>query len=564
MTGFLNMVQSSGRTLMGDVVVTYGLSGMPHYDKLMGTLKQHESIEAVTPIVDGWGLLRMPYPDRDAKQSETVQVWGIEPISFAEVTKFADSLQWKTISEDQRDWLLIDAIRENEHDVLTQLSEEHREFVIEHVNNAASNLNFEPVGLFEALSKQLSEADWEFILSLDSRLTNEGDVLAHGLSLERDGKPAIVSGLHVSEGNERQDDGSYQVIRNDYWWLPRYTGTLTMLPIDAQGGIIEPESVVMPFANEFMSGVYIIDDTRIFVPLHVAQKLLHLDAAEIVDEDDPTEVVGVDPARVTSVLVRGVEGTDANDLRAIVQSSYLKFYDEMPVGTFVMPPPLGDPGLVIQTWEDQQRSFTGPVEKERELMRTLFSIIYLVVAALILSIFWSIVFEKTKDIGILRSIGASRLSVVWVFLQFALVIGVAGSLLGSFLGWFITTNINAIHEALGNPPLSIAIVAIVLGCLTIAWMIKRSRNGDFLPIVLGTLGAILFACIALIVFDIRAMGGLVIWDASVYYFSHIPNDVDWNAAIVTSIGAVVFCLIGAAIPSAKAADIDPVKALRHE
>ena len=549
---------------MGDVVVTYGLSGMPHYDKLMGTLKQHDSVEAVTPIVDGWGLLRMPYPDRDAKQSETVQVWGIEPTSFAEVTKFADSLQWKSVSEDQRDWLLIDAIREHEHDVLTQLSEEHRELVIEYVNNAARNLNFESVGLFETLSKQLSEADWEFILSLDSRLTNEGDVLAHGLSLEREGKPAIVSGLHVSEGNERQDDGSYQVIRNDYWWLPRYTGTLTMLPIDAQGGIIEPESVVMPFANEFMSGVYIIDDTRIFVPLHVAQKLLHLDAAEIVDEDDPTEVVGVDPARVTSVLVRGVEGTDANELRAIVQSSYLKFYDEMPVGTFVMPPPLGDPGLVIQTWEDQQRSFTGPVEKERELMRTLFSIIYLVVAALILSIFWSIVFEKTKDIGILRSIGASRLSVVWVFLQFALVIGVTGALLGSFLGWLITTNINAIHEALGNPPLSIAIVAIVLGCLTIAWMIKRSRNGDFLPIVLGTLGAILFACIALVVFDIRAMGGLVIWDASVYYFSHIPNDVDWNAAIVTSIGAVVFCLIGAAIPSAKAADIDPVKALRHE
>ena len=564
MTGFLNMVQSSGRTLMGDVVVTYGLSGVPHYERLMDTLNSHESVAAVTPIVDGWGLLRMPYPDRDAKQSETVQVWGIDPQSFAEVTKFAESLQWKTVSENQRDWILIDAIQEHEHDVLTQLNEEDREFVIEHVNNAARTLNFEPVGLYDTIQNQLPEEDWAYILALDSRLTQDGDVLAQGLSLERNGKPAIVSGLHVSEGNERQEDGSYQVIRNDYWWLPRYSGTLTMLPVDAQGGIIEPESIVMPFANEFMSGVYIIDDTRIFVPLHVAQQLLHLDEAEIVDEDDPIEVVGVAPARVTSVLDRGEEGVDTNELRAIVQSSYLKFYDEMPIGTFVMPPPLGDPGLVIQTWEDQQRSFTGPVEKERELMRTLFSIIYLVVAALILSIFWSIVFEKTKDIGILRSIGASRISVVWVFLQFALVIGVAGATLGTFLGWLITTNINAIHEALGNPPISIAIVAIILGCLTIAWMIKRSRTGDFLPIVLGTLGTILFACIALVVFDIRAMGGLVIWDASVYYFSHIPNDVDWNAAIVTSIGAVVFCLIGAAIPSAKAADIDPVKALRHE
>ena len=564
MTGFLNMVQSSGRTLMGDVVVTYGLSGVPHYERLMDTLISHESVAAVTPIVDGWGLLRMPYPDRDAKQSETVQVWGIDPHSFPEVTQFAESLQWKTVSENQRDWILIDAIQEHEHDVLTQLNEEDREFVIEHVNNAARTLNFEPVGLYDTIRNKLPEEDWAYILALDSRLTQDGDVLAQGLSLERNGKPAIVSGLHVSEGNERQEDGSYQVIRNDYWWLPRYSGTLTMLPVDAQGGIIEPESIVMPFANEFMSGVYIIDDTRIFVPLHVAQQLLHLDEAEIVDEDDPTEVVGVDPARVTSVLVRGEEGVDTNELRANVQSSYLKFYDEMPIGTFVMPPPLGDPGLVIQTWEDQQRSFTGPVEKERELMRTLFSIIYLVVAALILSIFWSIVFEKTKDIGILRSIGASRISVVWVFLQFALVIGVAGATLGTLLGWLITTNINAIHEALGNPPISIAIVAIILGCLTIAWMIKRSRTGDFLPIVLGTLGTILFACIALVVFDIRAMGGLVIWDASVYYFSHIPNDVDWNAAIVTSIGAVVFCLIGAAIPSAKAADIDPVKALRHE
>ncbi len=564
MTGFLNMVQSSGRTLMGDVVVTYGLSGIPHYDRLMDTIEQHESVEAVTPIVDGWGLLRMPYPDRDAKQSETVQVWGIEPHSFAEVTKFADSLQWKSVSENQRDWLLIDAIQKHEEAVLSRLDDDTKAFVIEHVNAAARSMNFESVGLAQTLEDTLQTEDWEYILSLDPRLTNEGEVHAQGLSLERDGKPAIVSGLHVSEGNERQDDGSYQVIRNDYWWLPRYTGTLTMLPIDAQGGIIEPESIVMPFANEFMSGVYIIDDTRIFVPLHVAQQLLHLDEAEIVDEDDPTETVGVDPAKVTSVLVRGVEGVNADDLRAIVQSSYLKFYDEMPIGTFVMPPPLGDPGLVIQTWEDQQRSFTGPVEKERELMRTLFSIIYLVVAALILSIFWSIVFEKTKDIGILRSIGASRLSVVWVFLQFALVIGVTGALLGSLLGWLITTNINAIHEALGNPPIAIAIGAIILGCLTIAWMFKRSRNGDFLPIVLGSLGAILFASIAFVVFNIRAMGGLVIWDASVYYFSHIPNDVDWNAAIITSIGAVVFCLIGAAIPSAKAADIDPVKALRHE
>jgi lipoprotein-releasing system permease protein len=88
MSGFLNMVQSSGRTLMGDVIISYGISGIPHYAELIDRLEQDPNVLAATPIVDGWGLLRMPYPDSEAKQSETVQVWGIEPISFAKVTSY--------------------------------------------------------------------------------------------------------------------------------------------------------------------------------------------------------------------------------------------------------------------------------------------------------------------------------------------------------------------------------------------------------------------------------------------------------------------------------------------
>ncbi|MBT4585074.1 MAG: hypothetical protein HOC93_08355 [Phycisphaerae bacterium] len=49
-----------------------------------------------------------------------------------------------------------------------------------------------------------------------------------------------------------------------------------------------------------------------------------------------------------------------------------------------------------------------------------------------------------------------------------------------------------------------------------------------------------------------------------YYFSIIPNNIDWPSASITLVGAVLFCLLGAIIPAAKAADTDPVKALRHE
>ncbi|MCP3904598.1 MAG: lipoprotein-releasing system transmembrane subunit, LolC/LolE family, partial [Planctomycetes bacterium] len=58
--------------------------------------------------------------------------------------------------------------------------------------------------------------------------------------------------------------------------------------------------------------------------------------------------------------------------------------------------------------------------------------------------------------------------------------------------------------------------------------------------------------------------GTLIWDPSVYYFSEIPNSMDVVTAVTTMIGAVIFSVLGAFIPAMKAADTDPVRALRYE
>ncbi len=197
-------------------------------------------------------------------------------------------------------------------------------------------------------------------------------------------------------------------------------------------------------------------------------------------------------------------------------------------------------------------------------MRTLLSLVFLVCAGLVLAIFWAIVYEKTRDIGILRSIGASRLGISWVFLRYGLVVGVAGAILGVGLAWMVVRNINAIHAALGEPPMLLAFVAGGAALTALVGTVVTGRTGQLMPIVLGSLITVSLTGITATILLVQRAGGIVIWDPSVYYFTEIPSDMDVQTAIITMIGAVVFSLIGAFLPAAKAADTDPVKALRYE
>ncbi|MEM7227766.1 MAG: FtsX-like permease family protein [Planctomycetota bacterium] len=514
MTGFLNLVKNSGRTLMGDVVVTYPVSGIAHYERLIEMVNELDDVEASSPIVDSWGLLKMPYPDGPGKEIKYIQFWGIEPETFAAVTGYADTLYWKPPTEEKRAMMRDDDFRK-------RIADDFGEDILERFAEAGRTL-------------QITPAD-----------PNDNEP-----------RPAISMGIHVSAGNDRQRDGSYEPAIGGYWFMPKFEVTLTTIPV-FDGAIGDSESYIFPVANEFVSGVFLIDDKRVMIPLDIAQKMMHLDEAKTYN--DLTEEEGIDPARATMVLIRGKEGVEPIALRDQVAKVYDRFHVEH----------LGDVpkrglNLKVMTWEQQQANFIGPIEKERELMRTLFMLIYLVCAGLVLAIFWAIVYEKTRDIGILRSVGASRLGISWIFLRYGFVVGVMGAILGFGLGYLVVHNINNIHDAMGHPPRwlvgSLSVLAVICALLTIV----RSRTGRLLPVVVGTMTTLLLTIVALGVYIIRARGGIVIWDPEVYYFTEIPNDVDVGSAIITMVGAVIFSLIGAFVPAAKAADTDPVKALRYE
>ncbi len=508
MTGFLNMLKDSGRQIVGDVIVSSGIGGMPYGEEFVADLMKTEGVLSATPLIDTIGLLRMPYPRGDQKEITHVQVWAIDPVSFAKVTDYGNDLYWKP-----------------------------------------------PV---DAAAREAMAAD-DPRLQLDASILEDGKHLTKGPN----GTAGIALGMHVSVGNARQRDGSY--LPRYGWFMPNCDVTLTVVPVSAHGKIAEPREQIFPVVNEVQTGVYEVDKNRVYIPLAEGQRLLRLDAAPLFDLNAEPDaqgrypIIGETPSRITKVLVRAAPGTTANALRDQVELTYSAFSQRIatdPTRTATMPEFIN-----VLTWEQQLRDLITPVEKEREMMRVLFSLIYLVCAGLILSIFWAIVVEKTRDIGILRSIGASRAGVLWIFLRYGFIIGVVGSALGVLMAWGVIRNINAIHEAIGSDaPRAIWIGTFIVAGVCALALIRAVWKGKLLAMLLWLLGT---SVLSLVATALALHHGTLIWDPSVYYFTIVPDQVDWTTAWSTALGGVLFSVIGAAIPAAKAADIDPVEALRY-
>jgi lipoprotein-releasing system permease protein len=223
---------------------------------------------------------------------------------------------------------------------------------------------------------------------------------------------------------------------------------------------------------------------------------------------EPARRLVDDPARVTHVLVRGAgpmpSTADAERLKARVRAIYEAFSDDH---AGQVPDVFS---IRIQTWEDQNRTMIQAVRKETAVVLFIFSFISLTAVFLTLAIFWSMISEKTRDIGVLRALGAGRAGVAALWIGYGLLIGVVGSLLGLGLAYAIVLNINPIHDWLG-----------------------------------------------------QALG-IVVWDPRIYYFVKIPSRVEPDKALIVLVGGILSCAVGAAWPAIRAATMHPVRALRFE
>ncbi|HTV41702.1 MAG TPA: ABC transporter permease [Candidatus Sulfotelmatobacter sp.] len=168
------------------------------------------------------------------------------------------------------------------------------------------------------------------------------------------------------------------------------------------------------------------------------------------------------------------------------------------------------PDFEITTWLEQNSELLGQVVVEKNMMFFLLFFIVLVAALCILSAQITFVVQKTREIGMLKAIGASNLQISGIFLGQSAIIGVFGVLAG----------------------LGIGILALTY------------RN-EFLHFMNRLTGAELFP-------------------AQIYHFSELPALISPHDVTVICISSFIICLLGGVLPAIRAGRLKPVEALRYE
>jgi lipoprotein-releasing system permease protein len=166
--------------------------------------------------------------------------------------------------------------------------------------------------------------------------------------------------------------------------------------------------------------------------------------------------------------------------------------------------------VLASDWKIRNQTFVGALEVERNVMFIILMLIVMVAALNIISGLIMLVRSKSRDIAILRTMGAGQGSILRVFLMAGASIGVAGTLAGLAIGILIAKNIDGLKNFF-------------------SWLAGR----DLFP-------------------------------ATLYFLSGLPSIIDWREVIAVVLMALVLSLLASLYPAWKAAKLDPVEALRYE
>ena len=164
----------------------------------------------------------------------------------------------------------------------------------------------------------------------------------------------------------------------------------------------------------------------------------------------------------------------------------------------------------LTDWRQRNQTFFSALQVERNVMFMILTLIVLVAALNIISGLIMLVKDKSSDIAILRTMGASAGAIMRIFFMTGAAIGIVGTVAGVLLGVLVCVNIESIRQFF-------------------SWI-----------------------------------SGTVIFNPQVYFLSQLPAEMQLSETISIVVMALTLSFIATIFPAWRASKLDPVQALRYE
>ena len=299
--------------------------------------------------------------------------------------------------------------------------------------------------------------------------------------------PGCVLGIDIAL---RRDSNS----KYPYDLRPRRVGfSVSCFPLTARGaiplGTVPVNTKVFYYSDHSHSGLARVDDSTIYLPFGEAQALCGMAGAT---------------KRINAIHIKFKPNVKLSDGCEEVRRLWEIFKTEKAQESQAY---LLDT-VTVQDWKFYKRTLIAAMEKEQMMMGVMFGFVGIVTVFIVLVVFYMLVSHKSKDIGVLRSIGASSLDIIELFAGFAFMVALVGSGLGVLGGWQFLLRANRIE----------------------GWLFEHI--------------------------------GYQVWDRTMFAIGDIPSDVSPKVLAVIVISAIAACLIGALLPSWQAVRLKPVETLQ--
>jgi lipoprotein-releasing system permease protein len=316
-------------------------------------------------------------------------------------------------------------------------------------------------------------------------------VLGHGLAVgHRNSLGVIIKGLKISDIDKKKQI-SQNIVRGKLLNLESKNHILIGSELASNLGLYEGDSLKlissqmistafgsMPRSKDFIvggifsSGLYDFDEATILMNRDAALSFLSLKDINLI------EVHTKDPY-------------NSNLYASVIRNN------------------LSDK-VIVSDWQIQFAQFFNALKIERITMMLILSLIILVAAFNIISSLFLLVKDKSHDIAILRTLGASKTDIMIIFLINGLLIGLIGTILGILVGLGFAYNIESIRKFL------------------------------------------------------EGVTGMHFFEAALYFLYHLPVKVELSSVITISSISMGLCFLATLYPAYRAASLDPVEAMRYE